>query len=329
MAMVIVGSGELRARQLLSNQTQLKIFWGSDEDPKPAKRRVNAHFWAGNERELYIFYRDLKDLGGGYVGVGSDQCYLFLGWMKARFAWCIDYDDKVVLIHRVHQAFLRRARTPRAYLALWKRRQLKAATALLERAYATDPQRQVILKVFRRARASVYTRLYRLSVFMKRARTPSYVSDQGQYDFVRKRVLARRARPMLGNLLATRALRGIGRAAGRLGVTIRVLYLSNAEQYWRRYPTAFRDNIRALPFDQQSLVLRTFGKSRAKNLYTYQRQAAHGYLLYLQLPSFRRVYDIHYHKVMRRRSVRFFVADPPRRRRSRRRRRRPRRVRRR
>ncbi len=315
-------AGEVRAAPSEPTKAELKIFWSSPEDPKPAKRRANAHFWAGNERELYIFYRDLKDLGGGYIGVGSDQCYLFVGWMKARYAWCIDYDDKIVSVHWVHQAFLKAAKTPKAFINLWKYRNRKAAKRVLQKAYAGDPRLKSILRSFWRARGSIFTRLYRMSIFMQRAKTPSYLSVQSQYDFVRKHVLARRVRPMLGNLMATTAVRSIGKAAKRLKVPIRVLYLSNAEQYWRRYPEYYRKNIRSLPYDKRSLVLRTFGKSKKQNLYTYQRQAATQYLSYLKIPSFRRVYEIHSHKVFRRRSVKFYVADPPRKPRKRRRRRR-------
>jgi hypothetical protein len=324
IATSLVGVTELRAQPRRPASSRIARFWASPEDPTPKTLHMNAHFWAGNERELYVFYRDLKNLGGGYVGVGSDQCYLFLGWMRARFAWCIDYDQEVVLVHLIHQTFLRAAQTPRGYLSLWRFRQRKTALRLLEQTFAKDPRRAEILRVYGRARASVFTRLYRLSIFMQRALTPCYVRTQSQYDFVRKQVLARRVRPMLGNLLANRAVRGIGRVARGLGVPIRVLYLSNAEQYWRRYPSDYRQNIRVLPYDERSLVLRTFGMSKKKNLYTYQRQAAHQYLAYLGLPSFRRVYQIHHHSVFRRRSVKFYVADPPRRQR-RRRRRRPRR----
>jgi hypothetical protein len=321
----MVAVGEARAQQPLGEQTRRKIFWSSPEDPEPKKRRLNAHFWAGNERELYIFYRDLKGLGGGYLGVGSDQCYLLLGWMRARYAWCVDYDAKVVLVHLIHQAFFHAAPTPKAFLSLWGRRHRKRAARVLEKTYARDPRRKAILQAFRKSRASVFTRLYRMSIFMKRALTPSYLSTQSQYDFVRKRVVARRVRPMLGNLLGDRALRSIGRAARRLSVVIRALYLSNAEQYWRRYSADYRKNIQALPFDKRSWVLRTFGKSKKTNLYTYQRQSASGYLAYLRLPTFRRVYAINAHKVVRRRSVQFYVADPPRHRKRRPRRRRPKR----
>ena len=65
-----------------------KAFWGSLEDPVPAKRNAkskdkeNKHFLYCDERGLHVFYPHIKDLGGGYMGVGSDQAYLFIGWQR-------------------------------------------------------------------------------------------------------------------------------------------------------------------------------------------------------------------------------------------------------
>jgi hypothetical protein len=44
--------------------------------------------------------------------------------------------------------------------------------------------------------------------------------------------------------------------ARQLGVPVRNVYTSNAEDYWG-YSAQFRDNMRALPFDEQSWVVRT------------------------------------------------------------------------
>ena len=60
--------------------------------------------------------------------------------------------------------------------------------------------------------------------------------------------LTDRIRRMTVDLTRNKGVKGIGDAALDLGVPIRVVYLSNAEQYWKTYPEQFRDNMLALPF---------------------------------------------------------------------------------
>jgi hypothetical protein len=67
----------------------VRVFFGSPEDPKPAHRARDSHYWVGNECALHGFYQDIKGLGGGYIGIGSDQAYLLLGWARPRLAWLI------------------------------------------------------------------------------------------------------------------------------------------------------------------------------------------------------------------------------------------------
>jgi hypothetical protein len=69
-----------------------------------------------------------------------------------------------------------------------------------------------------------------------------------------------------------------------------VLYLSNAEQYWK-YGAAFRDNVAALPFDERSVVLRTISSRKANGDYRYNVHAGLDFQAQLKVPENRQVYQ--------------------------------------
>jgi hypothetical protein len=52
-------------------------------------------------------------------------------------------------------------------------------------------------------------------------------------------------------------MRAIGAASQRLGLTVRVVYFSNAEFFFP-YSPQFQENVRGLPTDARTVLLRTF-----------------------------------------------------------------------
>ena len=127
---------------------------------------------------------------------------------------------------------------------------------------------------------------------MDTAGVPSFLTDQEHYDYVRLMLEQRRVRPLLVDLLATDGLVALGEASKALGVPIRVLYLSNAEQYWKRYPKQFRANITALPFADDAVVLRTLLSQAINEDYRYNVQPAANYEEWLERPFVGNVYQI-------------------------------------
>jgi hypothetical protein len=70
------------------------------------------------------------------------------------------------------------------------------------------------------------------------------------------------------------------------------LYLSNAEEYWDRYSKTYRANIRALPFDDRSVVLRTLLTWSVNMDYRYNVQRASNYVEWLDRDWLRHVRQI-------------------------------------
>ena len=290
---VTITSAEAVVLSSLTPEEQA-VFLGSVEDPPAEKLNgVNEdwegkHYVAGDEWRLDVVEPHIRNLGGGYVGVGADQAYLLIGWSRPELSWLIDYDPVVNRVHHVHQVFLRVAETPAEFIALWDKENRTASQALLAKHLVKRKDRKDILRVHRWFCARVHRRLRRLVHTLE---VPSYLNDQSQYDVVRAHVLSGRVRIMSANLLVEGAIREIGKSARTLGVPIRTVYLSNAEEYWR-YKKIFRDNIRGLPSDETSRIIRTQSTYWINKDSLYNSQSLQDFQAYLGLPWVRRVYQI-------------------------------------
>jgi hypothetical protein len=273
------------------------IFFGTAEDP-PAetlqateKRLEGRHYVTCDEWNLHLFAPKIKDLGGGYAGVGTDQAYLFIGWQKPHLAWLMDYDPWVVYIHHAYAVFFREAATIEEFLAFWTDQNRKETYKLLKEKLAGHPDGKMIVKVFKHNRSHIERRLKKVGKQLAKEKIDSYLTNPATYDFVRQLVLNGRVRPMVGDLLADKGMAGIAEAGKQLGVPMRVLYLSNAEGYWK-YGDQFRKNIISQFFDDASLVVRTVAAKWTNGDYRYNVQTGRSFQEYLKVDSIRSFRDI-------------------------------------
>ncbi|MCA9692943.1 MAG: hypothetical protein R3A51_11850 [Nannocystaceae bacterium] len=276
---------------------QRRVFLDSPQD-EPAETRggvttelIDKQYLAGNERTLQIFEPVVRGLGGGYVGVGSDQAYLFIGWARPEFAWLIDYDADVVAIHAVYKIFFQEAETPEAFLTFWTKDGRDAGKAALARHLEGDALKAQT-RLYLRYRGWIHRRLAYLKRQLAEAEVTSFLTDLESYQHIQAMLAAGRIRPMVADLNGDRGVVGIAAAAQKLGVPIRLLYLSNAEEYWTRYSEGFRANLKALPFDERSQVVRTLLTWAKNQDYVYNAQGAQNFLEWLAHPDIKNVYDI-------------------------------------
>jgi hypothetical protein len=276
---------------------QRAVLFGSPEDDVPARRdgilgmHEEEHYITGNERTLDLFHPRIADVGGGYVGVGTDQGYLLVDWARSDVAWLIDYDAEVMVVHELYRRFLLGAATPAEFLALWSKDGRASAQALLE-ADAEPARAQQLALAYTTYRAEIEKRLRKVERRMAKVELPCYLTDVERYQRLRTMLEEGRIRPLLANLLDDQAVAGIAEAARTLEVPIRVIYLSNAEQYWRRYAPQYRHNLAALPLAEDAVLLRTLLRVSIDKDFHYGVQPAINYVQWLAAPYVRNVYDI-------------------------------------
>ena len=268
-------------------EAQRTLFRGSVEDAPAEKllateeRLEGRHYPTCDEWYIHLFEPKLRGLGGGYLGVGTDQAYLLIGWQKPHLAWLFDYDPWVKYIHRTYHIFFEEAETIDEFLALWAKKNRKASRKLLQEKLEGDKDGRTILRVWKANRSTVERRLNRVIKKLKKAGVASYLSDPEIYKFVRQLVLNGRVRPMVGDLLKEQGLVGVGKVSRELGIPLRAMYLSNAEGYWA-YSTQFRENIKAQNFDEKSLVLRTVAAKWTNGDYRYNMQPGTNFQLHME-----------------------------------------------
>lgn len=265
------------------------VLQGIREDPAPkvllgqAPGLENKHYVAGNEWHLYLYADKLRGLGGAFMGVGSDQCYLLMGMQRPSLAVLSDYDDVVVAVHALYFAFFEEAETRQAFLALWQQDNAAKAVEVLQRRLPATADKKGLTRLYRVTRAKIAKRLGRVAKRFAAEKVPSFVSDDDTYAFVRQLVQAGRVRAVRVDLLANQGVLSIGEAARKLGVPFRAIYLSNAENYWR-YSPQYRANIAALPIDPQGWLVRTVSTWNYNFDYIYDLQPLGNYAAWVSRP---------------------------------------------
>ena len=243
-------SDEVRAR-----------FAAIESDPKPPELTRNSHYWVSNERSQFVWHEALSKVGGvggAYIGVGTDQNYMLAAWAKSDFIVLMDFDQAIVNLHQAYKVFFAAAATPEAFLELWSEDKEAEGQKLIEAAYPDAQEREPIARAYKIARKLVYLRLKRLKRQYPALDIPTFISDQAQYDHIRKLWANGRVVAIRGDLTAAKTMQQIGYALQDSDMKLGVLYFSNAEQYFE-YTPQVRRNILAQPFADNSLVLRTLG----------------------------------------------------------------------
>ena len=283
-----------------------RVLFASKQDEPPTifggvtKDAQGQHYLTSNERGLHAFEPTIRARGGGYLGVGTDQGYLLVGWARSEFAWFVDYDPMVAELHGVYRALIIAAETPEDFLALWAKDGKSDAHAAID-LHAPSDTRAELRTLYRKQRVVVAKRLVETVATMAAVGVPCWLDDAEQYDHVRDLVRHGRTRAMLVDLAGDHGLAGIGKAATAAGLEIDVVYLSNAEEYWRLYPSKFRRELVALPMPDDAVVLRTLLIWHVNRDYRYNVQRADNLRAWFAQPWVGNVYHVTYQRP---------VADP-------------------
>lgn len=263
----------------------LKAFSAVEPDPHPEKLTRDSHYWVSDEQRHDLFRESIADSGGVFIGLGTDQNYLMAAWAKPEVLIPLDFDQAVVDLHFVFRAIFLNAPTPQAFIDLWQEKKEGETRALLKEVYADKSPafRKGVLRAFKVGARFVRRRLNRIVKKFGRLEVPTFLSDQTQYQYIVDMFRTKRVFPVRGDLTATRTLRQVATAAKSVGLTIRTLYLSNAEQYFK-YTAEYRENMFALPFDDRTKVIRTVGTKKpwtADGVYDYVCQTGDNFRTWL------------------------------------------------
>lgn len=255
-------------------------------DPAPAHTTNDLHYLVSNERRLDLFRPELDDLGGVLLGVGTDQSYVMAAWSRTELLVIVDFDQQVVDLHAIHGALMTAAPTMEEFQRLWSAEGAEDARAVLREGHPARPE---LLELYDTSHEAVGRRLRKLARRYVELGVHSWLDTPAQYRFVADLHASGRVVALRGDFTRDGVLR---RAAGVLhahALPVKVLYLSNIEQYFT-YRRPFKDNMLALPFHADTMVLRTLPGRPAGFHYIVQR--GDDFLAWMRAPKVWSVYKL-------------------------------------
>ena len=235
-------------------------FANLPRDPRPDSLIRNSHYWISNELNQQLWHEHIADLGGAYLGVGTDQNYMLAGWAKSDLIVIVDFDLSIIALHRVYTLFVEEADTFEDFISRWSADREEEGLALIDERYAERPDYERIRKAFKIARQLVSARLRNVRKAYDKRGIATFVSDQAQYEHIR--TLSRNGRifAVRGDFTADETMVAVRKAMADSGFAFNVIYLSNVEQYID-YTPEFRRNLGQLPVGDKGVVVRTLGWS--------------------------------------------------------------------
>ena len=217
------------------------------------------HYPSSNERRIDLFRPHVERIGGAYVGVGTDQNFTFIAWARSPVAYLMDFDSVIVYVNRLHFLFLKESPDYAAFKKMWDRASRKETAELIRQRLGNAPDYAKYVEAYDvalRGYSGVPDRLKELEWMSSHFGFRSFHNDDADYQYIRQMAVDGRIQAVLGDMNGETTFREISASAKRLNVPIRLVYLSNAEEYFR-YPQPFRITIQELFTDEKGMIIRT------------------------------------------------------------------------
>jgi hypothetical protein len=249
--------------------------------PDPNSALFQTHYVTSNERHHGLTVDLLRETGGVFIGVGTDQNFIAIPTLKPTHVVMVDFDQWVVDTHRVYRHVFSTRATPEAFLAFFEPESRRRARRELAAAYPDPVTARRVQKVYLRYQEEIFGRLNAEKQRLTDDGADSYLTHQTPYDTLRRLCLDGRYVSLRGDLTGERSLVSLAAALKRMNLKVGAVALSNAEQYFD-YSEPFRRNMQALDFLDSAVIIRTWRYKRAH--YEYYIQSASAFLEWLQRP---------------------------------------------
>jgi hypothetical protein len=261
LTLLFATAGAAAAEPAALDQAQRKALDSIPNEGTPPPRQ---HYFRSNEWYQNLLVQPLSGRGGAYVGVGSDQNYTMAAIAGSELLIMIDYDPRIRWVHRIYDVLVRASETPDDLVSRFAEENTERSSALIETAVQSDPEAAEITKHFKKSRKLWHAYLQRVRGDKGKLPVTSWLSVPEYYKHMRGLFNAGRVIARNGDMTAERTVRAAGAAAKELKLPVRIIYFSNAEQFFP-YSDSFQANMRALPTDERSVVVRTIHHGKIPN----------------------------------------------------------------
>ena len=292
LAMGTLGQNPVQA-QSPAEPRETEAFKAIRPDPPPKRLILNLHFLVSNEKHLNFFHKFIpKKKGGLFIGVGTDQNFVFAGWIRPQRVVVVDFDQWVVDLFDIYAIAFARAADPAAFIELWSAGKRKQMRSWIKERWPEARKQKLMLKIFKTARNKVFGRLNHLLKHHKKTGTPCFLNDLDQYRYIVSMFASGRWHAVRGDFKGKRTFSDIASTARKFGLVTRVFYLSNVEDYLS-YTDQYKANIQGVPTDAETMTLRTsVHKYKKQYVWAYIPQLASEYKEWLALPGVQKLRQI-------------------------------------
>jgi len=251
-------------RAIPPDSAVLSLKTCTSHNGSPPVCRESEHFVVSNEHKQELWEPFLKNLGGGYAGVGSDQSYSLIATARSRWVWLFDYDPLIVYLHALLREVILASESPREFVDAFRPNRF-AETVKLVAPRIPAEERESMLLLLHKAQAELYADYAHRVAPDPAKKTFDWLQNQDHYRYIRLLYRQGRILSVKGNLLTDVAMPAIAESARKLDVPLRIFYSSNADDHWE-LSQRYRDNLLGLPFDDRSVLLRTvFPRSQKRD----------------------------------------------------------------
>ena len=267
-----------------------EIPWDADPAVLNAviQKNEGGHFLYSDELHPELFLESIQNRGGVYIGIGTDQGYMFMGWQRPTLAFLVDYDPWVIVLHRIYFMLFKQCDDGDCILAFFQNKsEAKEFLKTPEAKEAIGARSALAIEVYRSGARSIAHELRSA----KKMREKNFMNDAETYNYIKQMILSGRARTFQANLLGDKTFLALSETLRALGVRVSTLYLSNAEQYWN-YSSQFKRNMAALPVEDDAIVMRTMATKLQNRDYRYSVQPFPVFRAWLEHPKGRNARQI-------------------------------------
>ena len=266
-------TAELEASASFTDEQRALLMAGEEEVDLP---RPEISYVMSNESRHDLWFPYIDGVGGAYVGVGSDTNYTLMGYARSEVVFLVDHDPRIVDVHRIYEILIKASDEPETLLRHFERDQREATIALIEAATAGLPaeRQRDLVRTYRAYRETLRRYLSKIRVRRHKGCPSTWLSNPSIYEHVRTLYQQGRVRILPGDLRGKTTLPTVITAVRALDMPVKVLYLSNAEQYFA-YTKNVRINLGTLPAASGGVVLRTIFQApweHADGFWAYQVQ---------------------------------------------------------
>ena len=240
-----------------ANETKIKHQFESvsQEDLKATKWDV-GDTTITNEDRLDLFKPHVQNLQGGYIGVGSSQNLSLAVWARSEWVWLMDFTRIVVAVNKINIAFIVESKTPAEFRQLWKKNSKSRALSLIKKYYENEPDFSFIQTAWIKSRPYQERRFKHDDITTKKYNFELWLDNLQDYNYIRELAIKGRIQAIKGDLRGKTTVMSVAKTAREMGLTMRVVYYSNAEEYFD-LDGQFRDNWLSMPIDEKSVIVRT------------------------------------------------------------------------